>query len=341
MNTQSRQGLKTPEKCHACAKRVPVVCFFSNLTLAVFKMSVGYLTGSKGLFADGIHSLSDVVATTGVIVSLRISEKGEDARYPYGRGKIEFISCVFVYSILFIIAVLILIEAISSILIGNLKAPNMISLFSALVSVTANVILFRLGLCAGRAVNSPAIIANANENKADMLSSIAVIFGIIGANLGYPIADPLAAIVVGLIILRTSSTLGWRAIKALVDTSLPAEKLKAINGIILEVPGVEKVNYIKTRQLGKKFWLDIEIRVSPDILVREGDVISKVVKYEIMRISHRIRDVVVIQSCRKNNDRDSPRILPIKTGRIRSRFNIKGVAKAVNSAKENIKWNPV
>ncbi|HDY89925.1 MAG TPA: cation transporter, partial [bacterium] len=82
-----------------------------KLTLAVFKMSVGYLTGSKGLFADGIHSLSDVVATTGVIVSLKISDKGDDERYPYGRGKVEFISCIFVYSVLFIVAILILTEA--------------------------------------------------------------------------------------------------------------------------------------------------------------------------------------------------------------------------------------
>ncbi len=109
METQNNIKSKVPEKCFTCAKRVPVVCFFSNLTLAVFKMTVGHLTGSKGLFADGIHSLSDVVATTGVIVSLKISDKGDDEQYPYGRGKVEFISCIFVYSVLFIVAILILI----------------------------------------------------------------------------------------------------------------------------------------------------------------------------------------------------------------------------------------
>ena len=304
MDSQNKIRSKTPEKCFPCAKRVPVVCFFSNLTLAVFKMSVGYLTGSKGLFADGIHSASDVVATTGVIVSLKISDKGDDVRYPYGRGKIEFISCVFVYSILFIIAILILAKAIYNIYSGDIKAPHLISLFTAVVSVIANIILYRIGLCAGKAVNSPAIIANANENKADMLSSIAVIFGIIGSNIGYTYCDPLAAVIVGLIILKTASTLGWKAIKELIDTSLPAEKLKLINEIILEVQGVERVNYIKTRQIGKHYWLDVEIQVSPDLLVREGDIISQVVKYEIMKISDRIKDVIVIQSCQKSKDKD-------------------------------------
>ncbi len=302
MDTQSTIKSKVPEKCFPCARKVPIVCLFSNLTLAVFKMSVGHLTGSKGLFADGIHSLSDVVATTGVIVSLKISDKGHDEQYPYGRGKVEFISCIFVYSILFIVAVMILIEATSSIISGDLKAPSLISLFTAVVSVIANVILYRLGLCAGTAVNSPAIIANANENKADMLSSIAVILGIIGSNLGYTYCDPLAAIAVGLIILKTALSLGWVAIKALVDTSLSVKKLKLLNEIILGVDGVERVNYIKSRSLGKHYWLDVEIQVSPDLLVREGNIILKVVKYELMKISDRVKDVVVILACRNPQD---------------------------------------
>ncbi|HDY89924.1 MAG TPA: cation transporter [bacterium] len=235
-------------------------------------------------------------------VSLKISDKGDDERYPYGRGKVEFISCIFVYSVLFIVALLILTGAINSIYSGDLKAPSLISLFTAVVSVIANIILYRLGLCAGNAVNSPAIIANANENKADMLSSIAVILGIIGSNLGYTYCDPLAAIVVGLIILKTATTLGWKAIEALVDTSLPVKKLKSLNEIILGVKGVERVNYIKSRQLGKHYWLDVEIQVSPDLLVREGNIILKVVKYELMKISDRVKDAVVILAC--SNPRD-------------------------------------
>ena len=280
-----------------CAGRVPIVCFFSNLTLAIFKMSVGLLTNSKGLFADGIHSLSDVVATTGVIISLKISKKGEDASYPYGRGKIEFISCIFVYSVLLLVAFLILSNAIRDMIAGDLKTPNIISMFSAMVSVIANVILYRLGLCAGRAINSPAIIANANENKADMLSSMAVIVGILGCHLGFIYSDAIAAVVVGLIILKTATTLGWKAIGDLVDTSIPERKLKVINVRILRVKEVKRVNYIKTRRLGTKYWIDVEILLSPDISMQEGDIISAAVKSQVMNISGKIRDVAVIKSC--------------------------------------------
>lgn len=320
MVTQTKKKSEIPKKCIACAKRVPVVCFFSNFTLAVFKMSVGHLTGSKGLFADGIHSLSDVVATFSVIVSLKISDKGDDPQYPYGRGKIEFISCVFVYSILCAVAMFILYEATSSIISGGHKTPNLIAIFSAVVSVIANIILYRVGLCAGRAVNSPAIIANANENKADMLSSIAVIFGVIGSNLGYTFSDPLAAVMVGLIILKTALTLGWKAIEELIDTSLPVEKLKVLNEIIMGVKGVERVNYIKTRQIGKQYWLDVGVQVPPELLVRTGDVISQVVRYEIMEISNKVKDVVVILSC--NNPQKKGNVVKNKgiLGKLRVKF---------------------
>ncbi len=297
MNTQRKKNSSAPEKCVKCANRVPVVCFFSNLTLAVFKMSVGVMTGSKGLFADGIHSLSDVVATTGVIISLKISDKEDDEKHPYGYGKIEFISCVFVYAVLFLVAIFILVSAIKAIIIGNLKTPGIISLFSALVSIIANVVLYRLGLCAGRAINSPAIVANANENKADMLSSIAVVFGIISCHLGFIYGDAIAAIFVGLIILKTATTLGWKAIGNLIDTSLAEDKLQIINERILRVKQVKRVNYIKARRLGKQYWIDIEIQLSPELSMYEGDIISQTVRTEVMKLSNKLKEVAVIKAC--------------------------------------------
>jgi len=266
-------------------------------------MSVGVLTDSRGLFADGLHSFSDVIATGGVILSLRIADKGADPRYPYGRGKIEFVSCIFVYSVLFIIGTLIFSESVWSIYKGDVKAPGMVSLFPALFSVIANAFLCRLGKCAGKAVNSPAIIANANENKADSLSSVAVIAGIIAANLGYTYCDPLAAAGVGLVIMRMASKLEWRAIENLMDKSLPVDKLRAINERILEVEEVKKVNYIKTRQIGKQYWLDVEIQVAPSMTMRVGDVISKVVKKTIMNISEKIKDVTVVLACSKPEEK--------------------------------------
>lgn len=284
----------TPAKCYACAKRVPIVCFFSNLTVALFKMAAGHLTGSKGLFADGIHSLSDVLATAGVIISLKISDKPADPRYPYGRGKVEFVSCVAVYAILVVIAIFILVEAIETMIAGDITKPGLVAAFCAGVSVLANLILYRLGLCAGYAVNSPAIVANATENKADMISSIAVIIGVIGARYGFLYADPLAAVLVGLIILKTGLTLGWKSIGDLLDSSLPAEKIRLLYKVVRKVEGVEGVNYIKSRRIGNVYWLDVEIEVPADYTMLEGTAISDAVRDELKQLSHKVKEAVVI-----------------------------------------------
>lgn len=301
MDTSDSFLSTAPEKCFTCAKRVPFVCLFSNLTLAIFKMTVGLLTYSKGLFADGIHSLCDVVGSTGVLISLKIASKGVDDKYPYGRGKVEFISCMFVYSALFLVSVFILISAINHIVHGDLRTPSIISLFSALVSVFANMIIYRLAICAGKAINSPAIIADANENKADMISSSAVIFGIAGCHLGYKYSDVLAAILVGLIIMKTAVTLGWRAIQNLIDTSIPVENIKLINRKILSIEQVIRVNYIKTRRIGKQYHIDVEILLSPALSIREGDEIAEEVKNKIMKISKKIGNIIVIKACEQPN----------------------------------------
>ncbi len=316
MATSNPLQPSAPGKCIKCASKVPIICFFTNLTLAIFKMSVGWLTYSRSLFADGIHSLCDVIGSIGVIISLKIAGKAPDEDYPYGRGKAEFISSTFVYLILFVMSVLILWSSVKHIIQGDLKTPNILSLYSAVISVFANLIIFRLAMCAGTAVNSPAIIADANENKADMISSAAVVVGVAGCHLGYIYSDALAAIMVGLIIMHTAVTLGWKAIKHLVDTSIPEESIRLINGKILTVEQVKQVSYIKSRRTGHSYHVDVEIVISALLPVREGDAIAQAVKDRIMSISNKISNVVVITTCEEPNAKEKAKFEHSKSKRM-------------------------
>ena len=99
------------EKCLKCGKQIPWVCFFGNLTLAIFKITVGLISGSKGLVADWMHSGSDVLATVMVIISLKIADQKQNSRHPWGYGKVEYIGSLFVYTILFILGTFIFIDA--------------------------------------------------------------------------------------------------------------------------------------------------------------------------------------------------------------------------------------
>ena len=279
---------------------VPWVCFFGNTTLALFKTFVGIISGSKGLVADGMHSASDVIATIMVLISLKIAGRKDDQTHPWGHGKVEFVGALLVYTILFALSIFLFIDAVKVIIEGNMKPPHIVSFVAAAVSIIANFILSGYGFCAGKHLNSPAMIANANENRADMLSSIAVVLGIIGSNMGYVILDPLAAILVALIIFKTALTLGIEALKNLLDISLPPEKLELVKKTVVKYQGVKGINFLKSRRVGQYVWIDVELLIDAKKSVTEGYAISREVRLALIRKFKHLKNVSVSFTCKEN-----------------------------------------
>ncbi len=281
------------EKCLDCGKQIPWVCFLGNLTLAVFKVSVGLLSGSKGLFADGLHSGSDVLATLMVIISLKIADRSEDSSHPWGYGKIEYVGSFFVYAILLLLGGYIFWSAAMDIILKRSEAPHLISLFAAMVSIVGNIILSSYGYCAGKRLNSPAMIANANENKADMFSSIAVVVGVLSTRAGFLHGDSLAALAVAIIILRMSLKLLIEALMELMDKSIDKRAITHIKAIALKQKGVNGISYIKARKLGGKAWVEMEILIDPRYSVAQANAICTEVRTAVMRQAAHLREVTI------------------------------------------------
>ena len=288
------------EKCIRCSKIVPWVVLLGNATLALFQIYIGYVAKSKGLVADGIHSGTDVVTTLMVIITVGLSRHRDDKKYPWGLGKSEFLGAVFAYVLLLGIACMILLDALAVIAGGVIHPPHMAAFFAALVAVIANYILSSYGFCAGKKMNSPAMIANAQENRSDMLSSVAVLFGVFAANIGFPILDALAAVLVGLMIAKSAVILGLQAFKNLIDESLPGEKRKLIEKVVLQYRQVKGVNYIHIRRVGQKAWIDMEIIIDPKRTVKEGHAITREVRQAIMRRFNQVKEVTISFTCKEN-----------------------------------------
>jgi cation diffusion facilitator family transporter len=284
------------DKCVKCGKAIPVVCFFGHSTLAVFKTVVGALAGSKGLVADGLHSASDIIATVMVMITLRISGKKDDESHPWGHGKSEFVGAIIVYAILLGIAIVIFYDAMRAMLSGSKRPPHMVAFFAAVVAVIANFILSGYAYCAGKKLNSPGMVAIANENKADMISGIAVLIGVLAANMGLVILDSVAAIIVGLIIARTAITLGIASFKDIMDASLPTEKERLIEKVILQYKEVKGINFLHTRRVGHSVWIDMDIVIDADKTVKEAHAIVKEVRQALMRRFKHIKDASISYS---------------------------------------------
>ncbi len=285
--------MKKPECKTFCGKYYGWISFGTNLFNAAFKIGVGLVAASHALVADGFHSLADALTAIVTIGTLKLSERPGDKSHPYGHGKVEFIAASLFSVMLLALAAGIMVKSIRSMVGGNLAAPNFLAIGPAVVSIMVNVAISNYGLCVGREINSPVITANAKENKADAFSSVASLVGIVGALLGFPILDPLAAIVVSLLIGRMGLEILSEAGAGLMDGSIEKGRRTNIRGLARAVPGVREVAFLRTRRIGQKIWADLGIEVSPALSLAEGDRIAHEIRNSLMRRYPEMQDAVV------------------------------------------------
>ena len=267
--------------CGQCRNEVVWWAVTVNICQMVFKGSLGMITGSAALVADAFHSAADVIASSVTIISLKISQKPADEDHAYGYGKIQFISSSIVGLILISGATMILVNSLGSITAGSYDAPSRLALFGALVSISTNEIMFHYQGCVAKELNSPAILANAWDNRSDALTSIGVTIGILFATFGYPIADPLAAVAMSLLVMKIGLELNVEAIRGLMDSLPDRDDLGTIYKTVKATPGVLAIVYLRARTMGETLHVDLNVRVDGKLRVYEGDLIVEVLKTKI------------------------------------------------------------
>lgn len=273
--------MKYPE-CLRCGKLSPRWSVVGNLTVCVFKFVVGVLTGSKGLIADALHSVADAISSLFVLIALTYSAKPKDKKRPFGYGKVEYISTIFASLFIFLTAVVVLIDALESIKSGVSRVPDIGAFFAAILSLAFSWLMYSSNTCAGTQLNSPAMLADAAESKADSLTSVAVLLGLIGTKLGFSSADNIAAIVVAVFIFKIGAEMFFSGIHGLIDVSMSPEELERVGNICLNVFGVEGVKSIRSRRMGQKSQLNIDIEVLKSKTVVETHEIVKRLKAAVL-----------------------------------------------------------
>jgi cation diffusion facilitator family transporter len=284
------------ERCTRCGHKTPWICWVGNISVMIVQFALGILGGSTALIADGFHTFTDVIGTSVIIASRKVAHGPADGCHPYGHGKAEFMGSTFTYALVLCLGGAIFIKSLFVIFEGQMEAPQFVTLLGAAVSVAGNSIMYLLGACAGKRNNSPAILANAFENRADAMSSVAVIVGIAAAIFVHPIWDPIAAMTVGAIIFGNCVIELKKSMSGLMDRALPSETVGRIRRVALAQEGVVGVDFLKTRQTGTDYWVDLGILVHENLNVAHSDRIAAAVRNELMRRSERFRQVEVYVS---------------------------------------------
>ncbi len=280
-------------RCPRCARKVPWYAVFGNLILTFYKVTVGWLGGSPALIADGLHSFTDVIGTSVIIASTRISSQPADDDHPYGHGKVEFMSSAFIYIVLIVLSIGIFVGGVLLLVHWDLHPPRIVTFFAAIVSVIYNVLMYRLGQCAGQRTHSPALLANSFENRADAISSAAVCVGIVAAMWIHPACDPAAAMLVGVVIFVNCIIELRKALAGLMDRSLPPEAVERIREVAAGQRGVVGVTFVKTRPTGHGYWVDLGVAVKRGTPMVRADAIAEQVRGALVRRSRHFSNIEV------------------------------------------------
>lgn len=249
--------------------RVTLLGSLGNFFLLLFKFIAGILGHSSAMIADAVHSLSDFITDMVVLVFVHISSKPQDESHDYGHGKYETLATSIVGLVLLAVGIGLLWEGASKI-IGYyfrgevLESPGKIALIAAVLSIIVKEILYRITLHVGKRQNSQAVIANAWHHRSDAFSSIGTAIGIGGAILLGPkgrVLDPIAAVIVSMLIVKVALQLVWPAINDLLEKSLPKEIEDQIIAIISETPEIKNPHNLRTRRIGNDFAIELHIRV--------------------------------------------------------------------------------
>lgn len=262
--------LDTAEKQQA-AKKSTLVSVAVNLGLTTSQIFAGVISGSQGLIADGIHSLSDLVADFVVLFANHHSGKDADDDHHYGHQRYETAASLFLGVSLLVVGLGMLWSAghkvVSPVAAGQIQ---LLALYVALGALLVKELLFRYMLSVAERVRSSMLVANAWHARSDAASSLVVSVGIVGALLGYPILDSVGALVVGLMVAKAGWTFSWDALHDLMDRAATAEEHQKIEEIIKSTEGVKGCHDLRTRKMGDMLLVDVHIEVDANATVRVG-----------------------------------------------------------------------
>ena len=248
--------------------KVTLVGSAGNAALLTFKFIAGVMGNSSAMIADAVHSLSDFVTDILVLVFVSISAKPQDTSHDYGHGKFETIASFLIGLALVAAATGIVVSGALNLWAwwggAELEPPGWIALWAALLSIVVKELLYQYTARRGRKLDSQVMIANAWHHRSDALSSVGAAVGIgLALWLGqhWAVFDPLASVVVGLMLMKVAYELLKTSINELTESSLPAETEQEIEQIILSFGDVRQPHNLRTRRIGNRIAIEAHVRM--------------------------------------------------------------------------------
>lgn len=277
---QGKQVYFEAEEIKQIAVRVSWVSVIVNAALSWGKLAAGFLAGSGAMISDAVHSASDVISSVMVMFGVSMAAKKEDSDHPYGHERLECVTALVLAALLFITGVAIGISGVKNIGLamgGELPVPGALALWAAVISVAVKEAMYWYTRDAAGKTNSGALLADAWHHRSDALSSVGSFVGILGARLGLPVLDPIAALVICCFILKVAYDIAKDALDKMVDHACDPAVIEQIRQVVCQTEGVMSLDDLKTRRFGSKSYVDVEIGVDSRLTIVEAHSIAQLV----------------------------------------------------------------
>ena len=243
------------------------------LGLVALKIAVSVITGSISILAQTADSALDVFSVSLAFLAIRISTKPADANHPFGHGKAENLSAIIQAALIFTASGLIIYSSINRIISKEAVEMTEAGMAVMAVSMAASILLSHRLLKVGKATDSLALEAVGHNIAADVYSAAGVLAGLLIIRIsGLYILDPIIALAVSLIILKSGYTVISKSVAGLMDNSLPGEEEDEIKSCLREHIGQQVVGFheLRTRKAGNQRFIDLHLVMPADASVKEA-----------------------------------------------------------------------
>jgi cation diffusion facilitator family transporter len=270
---------------------VLVRVFFLNLAVAVAKILLGAATGAVSILSDGFHSLTDTASNVVAFIGVKVASQPPDHDHPYGHRKFETMASIGILLFLLVVLVQVLTAAVRRLAEGGEPSVTPLSFIVMTATFLVNVAVVAFERREGRRLSSEVLLADAHHTQSDLLTSGAVIAALVGVTLGYPLLDPIAAILVAGFIGRACWEIFQDTSRILADRVVISED--DLRLVVQGVPEVLGCHHIRTRGAMDHVFLDLHIWLDPDMRLHDAHEISHVVKDRLMTHYPQIKDAVI------------------------------------------------
>jgi len=252
-----------------------------NAVLFAGKITIGLAFNSIAIISDSLNSFTDIIASTVVFVSIKSSYRGPDEEHPFGHKRAQPIAGLIIAIFTGIVGFEVIVQSVPRLFTGEQVEKGLLPIILVVAVMVVKLGMHLYARVVAARTHSTALMASAMDHRNDVLISAAVLIGVVASNLGFPLLDPVVAILIGLWIIRAGFSIGRDNIKYLMGEAPSKELMEEILATARTVPGVLALNDVFAHYVGTVVEIELHINVDRKLNIEEAHAIGKKVQKAI------------------------------------------------------------